>query len=94
MSDLILPPGVAPPPPDPMAEVPPAIAHSLALLMDGIEANTLVAIRRRMDDSGDQIVYDLAVAVLDEQGKASTISLARLFPQPPLQVTDGSPAIS
>lgn len=51
------------------------------LLREGIDNVTLLVLRQEMDDGGDQVVYDLAVAQTSPDQGVKLVPIARLFPQ-------------
>ena len=61
--------------------MPPGIEATMELLREGIDRETLVVLRQRMDDGGPQIVYDLVVTRRVSDEDVNIISIARLFPQ-------------
>ncbi len=81
MSALILPPGAEPPPP-PQDDLPEEIIMSLRLLDDGIKHGDVDVMRKKMNDTGDQVVYDLRVTLKHPiSGHEMRFIVARLIPQ-------------
>lgn len=81
---LILPPGVAPPPPPEGSPLPLEFVASMDLLMEGIKLGSIVVLTKTLDDGdGGQKVYDLGV-VLPHPMSAHhhlTFAIGRLYPQ-------------
>jgi len=63
------------------APLPPGIEETMELLREGIDNETLMVLRQRMNDTGEQIVYDLVVARPVSNDDMTLVSIARLFPQ-------------
>lgn len=61
--------------------LPAGIEATMDLLKEGIEQESLIVLRQRMDDTGKQIVYDLAVARMVSSDDVVFLPVARLMPQ-------------
>lgn len=51
------------------------------LLLEGIAAESLVVLRQSMNDTGQQVVYDLVVARMTSSEDVTFYPVARLMPQ-------------
>lgn len=83
MSGLILPPGMEPPPP-PQEEVPKGILDSLNLLQVGFANDCARILRKRLNDTGTEVAYDIAIAIPHAiTGEPRLYVVARIIPQHP-----------
>jgi hypothetical protein len=95
MSNLILPPGLEPPPPLEETGIPEAIHDSFQLLIYGIENQTLALMRKKMDDSSTEVIYDLSVGIMHPLTRELRhYPIARMLPQHEKEAGNNEPSVT
>jgi hypothetical protein len=96
MSLLALPPGVEPLPDPEEVPVPQGIQDSMQLLMIGLQTGALAMMRKNMDDSASDVIYDLAVGVPNQwdPGAMRWFPIARMLPQHPKEAANNEPSVT
>lgn len=96
MSNLILPPGVEPPPNPEIEAMPPEVMRSFELLNYGIRAGTIALLRKKTSDGVGEAVYDLAIGVPSEWNPEDVkfYPIARMLPQHPKEAAHNESSVS
>jgi hypothetical protein len=95
MSNLILPPGIEPPPDPQIEEIPDGIRDSFQLLLYGIRNQTIVLMRKKMSDGADNLVYDLSIGVPHPlTNEPRFYPIARMLPQHEKEAANDEPSVT